>query len=79
MPETNVQPEFPPTPNPYDQITAAVRASGIPQGQIAALLGISRVAVNDRMAGRARWQLAEVVTLGGTLSEVHDVLMEARP
>lgn len=65
--------------NPYAQITAAVRRSGIPQGQIAALLGISRVAVNDRMAGRARWQLSEVVELAGTVPEVHDVVLTSRP
>lgn len=57
------------------RIMAALAAERITQLELAALLGISRPAVSDRMRGRSRWSLAEVVALADRLGVSVDYLV----
>lgn len=60
-----------------ERITAAVLDSGHTQGRVARHLGLSRVAVNDRMRGRTRWSVDDVLGLSGLLGvHVADLLEE---
>lgn len=53
-----------------ERVADAVRASGHTQGHVAEHLGLSRVAVNDRMRGRTRWSVDDVLALADLL-DVH--------
>lgn len=53
-----------------EQIANAVRTSGHSQSHIAHHLGLSRVSINDRLRGRTRWSVDDVLALADLL-DVH--------
>lgn len=58
-----------------DHIADVLRRSGQTQAMLARLLGLSQSSFSDRMSGRSRWSVREVLTLAHHLGMSVDDLV----
>lgn len=59
----------------HQRIAAAIRRSPLTQTEIGHRLGLSKQAMSDRMVGRTRWSLADVVEIAAILEVSVDDLI----